>query len=166
MTVDELKRFANGNADDKVLINPQIHIEGNIISSINNLIQISNISKAWAGPIQKSKLSSKSILIMAVLGFFGFFLIATIKLSLFGLAIWGVIGYIIYKHVSQPQYHAISFELNSGRVYSFTSNDQIHIDTIFRVISGIIKDNSGTADIIINFGNGTIVNNSENVTNY
>lgn len=168
--------MSNGvEADNKVLLNPEIRIEGNAITSKRSIIQISNISRAWAGPVPPEKMSALKLTVLAVSGVLGALLLSNNwkrmtegsssggVMVLLGLGLWGIAAYIIYNNLNRPNYYAINLELNSNSVYSFTSTKAENINKIFEVISRILIENNDNENILINFGNGAIINNSENV---
>ncbi len=142
-----------------------VNLKGNIINCQESFIQISNITQVWTGTLPKKPLPIMTLFICGALGFVCFSLIKlSVILSIAGLGLWCVVGIIIYRHNYNPTSYGLNIELNSGHCYSFLSTDHSFISNVFTVLRNIIQDNNTSNNYLINFGTGTIINESKDVT--
>jgi hypothetical protein len=156
----------NDNKKEKVFKDAEMKITGNIVFCDNNtFIQISNISQVNKGVIPKSKLP---LMPLAFSGGLGFILLlfgltqrdATIS-AIFGIIILGVVAFVIYKNYKEINYYGLIIEITSGGSFSFISDDEKFISKVFNVLGNIIEDGIKGDNVLVNFGSGTIINQSE-----
>lgn len=166
MEKDDIKDLLNPNNEkEKILENAILKIKGNIILSDNHFIQIKNITQIWKGKIEKQKLPLKNIIISTIIALL---IIAILKTNFIGilisLIILGFNAFTIYKILNQTIYYGLHIELNSGNSYFFKSSQQDFLSDVFNVLINVIRDGNIKTEYLINFGSGSIINKSENIS--
>ena len=157
-TLDALKK------DEKVFINASMHINGRIIASQDYVMQLQNVSQVKIGPIPKTQLPFKTLLVLGVAALISFY-IKNAFFIILGIALLCVAGYLIYSNYSQTKYYGMTFELNSGNIYSFVSDDKPFLQDLLSRIQGIMNDPSQSNQVYnVHFGSGSI-NSDSNVYN-
>lgn len=157
----------------EVLENAEMKIEGDVIQTGDNFIQISNITRCWLGIIPKRKFPLLQNLIMLLLVAVLFiFRDISFVLNIGYLALICVVVYSIYRYVSEPIVHALNIELSSAKVYAFASNDQEKLKAAYRELIKILKDKKNRRSYQINFKtednsvNNTYVDGNLNVEKF
>ena len=124
-----------------------------------NFIQLSNITYVWFGKLYKS---IPWLLLTASLAL-GWFLT---RMPNGGLTFVGIIfillpiAYAVYRYMYKPTY-ALNIELSSTQIRSFTTKNLSFLQTAYFVLRDIVTDkDSFDGSVILNLGNGTIINNS------
>ncbi|MDR2513604.1 MAG: DUF6232 family protein [Christensenellaceae bacterium] len=155
----------------KVFQNENVRIEGNIIRCQENFIQISNISQVWTGQLPKKPLPWLWIIALCAAGAvalwqspdrFGNPQPVPVLLGL-ALLIAGI-GLGLWTANSNQDLFGLHIEMSSGGTYSFVSSSTFFIQEAFETISEIVRTGKTTENILMNFGSGTIVNQSQNVS--
>lgn len=154
---------------NKIFENKVMNIQGNIIFSGNNFIQISNITQTWIGTMPKKPFQWKAILFLLIGGFFIISLpdiTDSDTLDFIAVALFlGAFCVFIASIVEQiGEKYALNIELCSGRFYSFTSKNKTFLSEVYTTLINILQDNTSKDNYIINFGSGTIINESTNST--
>ena len=144
-----------------------LRVEGNIIATGSDILQISSISRVWTGYIRRPKKSLVFGIIFLLIGIVSFS--EYIKYKDMSLGIFAgcfivagalcILGFMLKKVI-----YVLNIQLNSGLTYSCGSNVEQFISEAFMILQRILLDgNKSNENYLFNFGEGTIVNNSENV---
>lgn len=149
--------------------NTQMLIHNNIIKSNGReFIQISNISRAWAGMVPKEKVSSKPGVFGLISLFLGTYMVISQKTSYRGgsealfalgtlLIIVGILAIVMYiAATKQEDTYALNLELNSGKYISFISRDESFVNKAYNVISDLVSNNSTDNQVLIDFRDSKI----------
>lgn len=139
--------------------NTTMVIEGKTIRWDDHMIQISNISQIWLGNCFKERLPVYLVLILFYIALSGVIPVNTIVMLL-ALIIYMLIW--SYRYWKQKDTKDINFEINSGNVYSFISNNEDFTCQVFELICDLITENNSiNTNLCIHFnGDGNIVDNS------
>ena len=156
--MSEIKKEKSQNYFEDSLM----RVEGNVIISENNLIQITNVTQVWTGPVPKKPLPYFWLAVLAILGI-GAIGLRNVFTVIVGVLLLAICTVIIYMHFSADAVYALNLELNSGRTYSFFTKRTEFVNKSFEFLTEIFEQNNYTGNYLINFGNGTIVNQSDNV---
>lgn len=124
--------------NSKSFLNPEVKIIGNSMSFNQETLQISNISNIWIGEIKKSY----------------WWLIIGLLTS------YVIIGIFFIIHFFRKNKKTLNICLNSGKIYTLTSNSEEFYDSAFCKLSNIMANQTRNDMITLNFGDGTIVNGS------
>lgn len=146
---------------EKVFSNPILRIKGNAIACEDNFIHINNITQVWVGELPKPTIPWLWVVLGALVGLT---FLSLPLLNLVGIAILVCIVVYVVTRLNKPKIYGLNIELNSARMYSFTSRDSQFLHKVYEVLQNIAFDGGLVAEtLIVNLGNGTIVNDSSNV---
>lgn len=148
MTTETNKRFKNST----------MVLEGNTIKWENHMIQITNISQIWMGNCPNEQLPSHLALILFFIALSG---ISPVNIIIMLLSLVICLIAWSYWYWKQKDDKGINFQISSGKVYSFVSNNEEFTCQVYDLISDLIAKNSTIPNIQISFqGDGNIIDNS------
>lgn len=136
---------------DSDVLETNLHIDHNALIFGQTVIQISNISKIWAGYLPKPSFPFMQVCILLGGG-----VIAVTKytsLSVIGLILILVGVYLIFKYISYKLIYTLNIELNSGTVHRFFSEEKQFINKMFQFLNAILVNDSRNENIIMDFKN-------------
>jgi hypothetical protein len=135
---------------------PKLKIEGNMIKCSSHTIQISQISRLWAGPTPKQPLPVMLLILVSLAALTGLNFIHSILIILiYSLILLAV----LLKHAIQSEEQSINIELSSGEIYCFSAEDTEFVLQVYNHINDIIAGKETEADLDINLSTGTITDN-------
>lgn len=141
-----------------------LDIQRNIFKTKHSIIQISNISQIWVGPmIGKPYPIWSFVLILAGLIFFSSSRMS--MMQVIGLGCIAIGGYFVYKvyDYNKKNRFALHIEMNSGGRYILTSENVDFLDRAALFIAQTINEyglEGQATNYYIDFSNNTIKNDS------
>ncbi len=138
--------------------NSTMVIEGSTIRWEDHMIQTSNISQVWIGNCLKEQFPVHLVLILFFISLSG---ISPVKTIVMLLALALCILAWAYCYWNQKNTKDINFEICSGKVYSFVSNNDEFIGQVYDIIRELIVERNINLNFNINFhGDGKIIDNT------
>lgn len=149
------------NSKEKVFISSKVNILGNVITCENSFLQISNITQVWEGTIPKPAIPIIPLIISTLISIICFYFSKDVELIILilpGVAILVIVLFVFSKYINAPQYYGLNIELTSSNIYSFTSDNKEFINRAYNVLKLIIQTQNTNSNLILNFGDGIILN--------
>lgn len=147
-----------GNKKDKVLDNGILRIEGNLFTTENRFIQISNISQVFAEKLPTIPYSLP--VAAAIVGIMMLSMRQGTPLAVIAFLVSGISGYYIYSKNKQNKY-GLFLSLNSGDSVIYRGPDLVFLQQVANVLANIVEGNI-TGHYTINFTSNQITNANGN----
>lgn len=124
----------DGSSKDKVFDNGILSVRGNIFTTEDCFIQVSNISRVYA-----SEMPHKSLLGAVLLALLGLFFcgLRQVPLGVMVIIIACIIGFVIFNKNQQNKY-ALFLELNSGEKMVYLSSNINFLRQVANVLANIV----------------------------